>query len=74
MRYYFDIRNGVPIRDRNGSDFESNSAAILHAKKLAADLRAGQEYVTQDMRVCVINEHGSVVHEESVAEKTQPRG
>jgi hypothetical protein len=71
MRYYFDLRNGVPIRDKNGLDFELVSGAILHAKKLAAELRAEHRPMMQDARVCVINEQGSVVHEESLLEKTQ---
>ena len=39
MRFYFDIRDKLAIRDEVGRDMESVSDAVVHAKYLAADLR-----------------------------------
>jgi len=69
MRYYFDIRNGVPVRDKKGMDFDLVSGAIIHAKRLAAELRAKQAVIKPDMRVCVISEQGAIVHEEGVSDQ-----
>jgi hypothetical protein len=64
MRFYFDIRDGVPARDNAGTEFESIQAAIIHAKELAAEFRSQREPKGQNSRICVVSESGSVVHEE----------
>jgi hypothetical protein len=56
MRYYFGVRDGVPARDRTGSEFKSISEAILHAQKLAAALRSKQKPKGQNARVCAISQ------------------
>ena len=33
--YYFDVHDGVPIRDITGLQFRTNSGAIEHSKELA---------------------------------------
>jgi hypothetical protein len=38
MRSYFDIRNGVPDRDKTGEEFELLTEAVVHAQNLAAEL------------------------------------
>lgn len=67
MRYYFDIRGGgAPTRDNRGRDFDLPSGAILHAKRLADELRAKRILIRPEMRVCVTAENGSTVHEENL--------
>ena len=39
MRFYFDISDGLPIRDQVGRDFRLASEAVVYAKYLATDLR-----------------------------------
>jgi hypothetical protein len=39
MRFYFDLRDKLAIRDEVGRDLKSVSEAVVYAKYLAADLR-----------------------------------
>ncbi len=39
MRFYFDVRDRLAIRDEVGRDFELASEAVVYAKYLDADLR-----------------------------------
>lgn len=64
MRFYFDVRDGVPVRDNVGREFKFVSEAIEFSKEFAAALR--KPGTRRDLCVAVLNEHGSVVHEEPV--------
>ena len=66
MRFYFDIRDGVPARDMTGKEFECIPAAITHAEELAAEFRSQREPKGQNSRICVVSENGAVVHEEKL--------
>ena len=37
--YYFDMRDGIPIRDRKGLEFPTAGGAIEHSKSLARQMR-----------------------------------
>ena len=37
--YYFDMRDGVPIRDRVGPEFPTDLHAIEHSKTIATNIR-----------------------------------
>ncbi|WP_366145803.1 hypothetical protein [Bradyrhizobium sp.] len=37
--YYFDTKDGFPVRDNKGMDFTRASEAIKHSKRLAAGKR-----------------------------------
>jgi len=37
--YYFDLREGIPIRDRKGLEFPTASSAIEHSKHLTRQMR-----------------------------------
>ena len=69
MRFYFDVRDGIPVRDNVGREFRLVSEAIGYSKKYAADLRARGG--RSDLRVSVLNEYGTVVHEEPVPKADQ---
>jgi hypothetical protein len=64
--FYFDMKDGVPIRDRVGLEFPTASAAIEHSKELA--LRFSHEHPVKDpnLSIVVVDESGAEVHREQV--------
>lgn len=64
--YYFDIRDGVPVRDRVGVQLPTCAAAIAHSKTLAQ--RLGHEHPVGDSNlvIAVIDESGAELHREKV--------
>ena len=64
--YYFDMKDGIPIRDRTGLDFRMDSQAIEHSKTIAR--RFSHEHPTEDPSLCIVvlNEDGSEIHCEPV--------
>ena len=53
--FYFDTRDGVPVRDRVGKQFRLDSEAIEHSKLLAARFRdEGRD--EPDLAIVVLNE------------------
>ena len=61
-----DTKDGVPIRDRAGLEFRTDSQAIEHSKTLARWL--GHKNLAKDEKLCVVvlNEAGSEIHREPV--------
>ena len=66
MRFYFDIRDRLAIRDEVGRDFRMVSEAIVYAKYLAADLRCLAPNIRTQLSIQVISEGQEQIHEESV--------
>ena len=66
MRFYFDISDGVPIRDQVGRDFRLASEAVVYAKYLAADLRCLEPDIRPSLSIRVIGEGLEQIHEEAV--------
>ena len=64
--YYFDKRDGVPVRDNAGQQFATPSAAIEHSKQLAKELRSKQIVGDSDLYIVVVDETGREVHREQV--------
>jgi hypothetical protein len=64
--YYFDIKDGMPTRDRKGIDFPSVAAAIAHAKELAQRLRDEPRLNDPALAIVVVDESGAEVHSEPV--------
>ena len=65
--YYFDMKDRVPVRDRVGLEFKTNSPAIEHSKNLAR--RAGHaKGQAKDKKLCIVvlNQSGKEVHREPV--------
>ena len=64
--YYFDMKDGVPIRDRVGLQFSTASHAIEHSKTIAR--RFSHEHPIKDpnLRIVVLNESGTEIHREFV--------
>ena len=63
--FYFDMRDGVPIRDRVGKQFRSNSEAIAYGKALAERFRH-EHHVESDLAIVAVDESGREVHREPV--------
>jgi len=64
--YYFDIRDGVPLRDRHGLEFATLAEAIRHSKDLAQRIRSDQRAGVGDRYIAVIDESGTELHREPV--------
>ncbi len=64
--YYFDMKDGVPIRDRTGLEFATTGAAIEHSQELARRLRHDPRIRDRSFSVVVIDESGAEVHREPV--------
>jgi hypothetical protein len=68
--YYFDIKDGVPTRDKRGLEFPTVSAAIEHSKNLARKLRDDPRTKDPALSVVVIDESGTEIHRERVYPET----
>jgi len=66
MRFYFDISDCLPIRDKIGRNFNFSSEAVLHAKYLAADLRCLEHDIRPRLSIQVFGEGREQIHEEGV--------
>jgi hypothetical protein len=66
MRFYFDIRDKLAIRDEVGRDLDSVSEAVVYAKYLAADLRCLEPVARPRLSIEVISEANQRIHEEAV--------
>jgi len=64
--FYFDMKDGVPIRDRIGMRFALNAEAIDHSKTLAAQFRHDRIHNEPDLVICVVEESGHEIHREQV--------
>jgi uncharacterized protein DUF6894 len=64
--YYFDIKDGIPTRDRRGIEFPSAAAAIAHSKELARLLRNEPRLKDRALVIVVVDESGAEVHREPV--------
>jgi Domain of unknown function (DUF6894) len=64
--YYFDTKDGVPVRDNAGSEFASPSAAIEHGKAMAGKIRVQNPTGNRDLYIAVLDETGREIHREQV--------
>ena len=65
--YYFDVKDGLTVRDRRGLEFPTAGGAIEHCKELGRRLR-GDPRLPNDstLSICVIDESGTEIHQEKV--------
>ncbi|MBI5261329.1 MAG: hypothetical protein HY852_05860 [Bradyrhizobium sp.] len=61
--FYFDLKDGIPVRDRKGLQFPSVDAAIEHSKELARRLRADARLNDPALAVLVVDESGTEIRE-----------
>jgi len=66
QKFFFDMKDGVPMRDRVGIDLKGNLEAIEHCKELAQHLR--NESLTDDksLEISVVNSLGREIHRQFV--------
>jgi hypothetical protein len=65
--YYFDMKDGVPVRDRMGAEFATSLAAIEHSKELARRLRDDHKRPRdRGLLIVVTDESGREIHREPV--------
>jgi hypothetical protein len=64
--FYFDLKDGVPSRDKAGIQFQLNSEAINHSKQFAERLRKERDKVVPDLVIMVLDESGREIHREPV--------
>jgi hypothetical protein len=64
--YYFDVKDGVPTRDRKGLEFPNALGAIEHSKELARLLRHDPRLKDRSLSIVVVDESGAEVHREPV--------
>lgn len=64
--FFFDMKDGVPMRDRVGITFNGDADAIIHCKQLAQHFREGSLRNDQDLEISVVNSVGREIHREFV--------
>ena len=66
QKFFFDMIDGVSMRDRVGIDFKGNLEAIAHCKELAEHFRDDSLRDDQDLEISVVNAAGREIHREFV--------
>lgn len=69
--FYFDTKDGVPVRDQTGKQFRLNSEAIEYSRTLAERLRI-ERPAESDLVIVVVDESGREVHRQAVHPKAAP--
>jgi hypothetical protein len=64
--FFFDMKDGVPLRDRVGIEFKTNAEAIAHCGELAQHFRDESLRDDQDLEISVVNASGREIHREFV--------
>jgi hypothetical protein len=64
--YFFDMKDGVPLRDRVGLEFMTNADAIQHCRELARHIRDCSLRDDRDSAISVVNGVGSEIYREFV--------
>jgi hypothetical protein len=64
--FFFDMRDGVPLRDRIGIKFDTNVEAIAHSRVLARHFRDESLRDDKDLEISVVNALGQEIHREFV--------
>ena len=68
--FFFDMKDGVPLRDRIGVEFDTNVEAIEHSRVLALHFRDESLRDDQDLEISVVNAQGREIHHEFVHRET----
>jgi hypothetical protein len=71
--YYFDMKDGIPTRDRTGIEFLTTSGAIEHSRQLARLLRQDSRVKDAALSI-VVDESGTEIHREPVYASTPELG
>jgi len=72
--YYFDMQDGVPIRDITGLQFRTNTGAIEHSKELARRFSHDHRLKDPIHSIIVLDKSGQEIHREPVQQdERQPK-
>lgn len=71
--YYFDMRDGIPVRDRKGLEFPTAGGAIEHSKNLARQMRDDPRAGGRAFSIVVIDQSGAEIHREQVEPRSSDR-
>jgi hypothetical protein len=66
QKFFFDLKDGVPMRDRIGIEFNTNAEAIVHCQELAQHWRDESLCDDKDLEISVVNSLGREIHKEFV--------
>ncbi|WP_245332499.1 DUF6894 family protein [Bradyrhizobium erythrophlei] len=66
QKFFFDMKDGVPLRDSVGLEFKTNADAIAHCKVLAQHFRDESLRDDQDLEISVVNALGREIHRQFV--------
>ena len=62
--FLLDMKDGVPLRDRIGVEFDTDVEAIEHSRVLAQHFRDESLRDDQDLEISVVNAQGREIHRE----------
>ena len=66
QKFFFDMKDGVPMRDRIGIGFNTNAEAISHCGVIAQAFRDNSLRDDQNLEISVVNDLGRENHREFV--------
>ena len=66
QKFFFDMKDGVPLRDRLGIEFMTSAEAIVHCKELAQHFRDDSLTDYQDLEISVVNSLGREIYREFI--------
>jgi hypothetical protein len=66
QKFFFDLKDGIPMRNRVGIDFKGNLEAIGHGKELAQHFRDDSLRDDKDLDISVVNALGREIYREFV--------
>jgi hypothetical protein len=66
QKFFFDMKDGVPMRDQIGIEFNTNAEAIVHCQELAQHWRDESLRDDKDLEISVVNSLGREIHKEFV--------
>jgi hypothetical protein len=64
--FFFDMKDGVPLRDRVGTEFNTDADAIAHCDVIAQHFRDESLRDDQDLEISVVNASGREIHRQFV--------
>jgi hypothetical protein len=64
--FFFDMKDGVPMRDRVGVEFKTDAEAIKHCKELVQHFRDDSLRDDQDLEIAVVNSVGREIYRQFV--------
>jgi hypothetical protein len=64
--FFFDMKDGVPMRDRVGIELKGNAEAIIHCKQLAQHFRDESLRDDKELEISVVSASGREIHREFV--------